>query len=62
MFKRQEFERLFGSSELNADNLSEKDLKKLGITKYEFEEGDKKIVYYLFYGTSKMLDHLPYAS
>lgn len=62
MFKRQEFKKLFGSSELNADNLSEKDLKKLGITKCEFGEGDKKIVYYLFYGTHKMLDHLPYAS
>lgn len=62
MFKRQEITKLFGSSELNADNLNEKDLKKLGITKYEFNEGDEKIVYYLFNGTSKMLDHLPYAS
>lgn len=62
MFKRQEFKRLFGSSELNADNLSKKDLEKLGIKKYEFEKGDRKIVYYLFHGTSRMLDHLPYAS
>ena len=62
MFKRQEFEKLFGSSELNADNLNEKDLEELGIKKYEFKKGDKKIVYYLFYGTSRMLDYLPYAS
>ncbi len=61
MFKQQEFKRLFGSSELNTDNLSEKDLKKLGIKKFEFEENGNKSVYYLFKGTYKMLELLPYS-
>lgn len=63
MIYHQRFKKLFGASELDVNNLNEKELKKLGITKHEFVDNEgNKIVYYLFFGTNKMLFDLPYAS